>query len=300
MQLSVIILSFNTRQLLADCLQSLFRETKKTKFEVIVVDNNSQDGSPKMVKEKFPQVNLITLGKNYGFGKANNLGAEKAKVDWLLFLNSDTQILKGAIDKIFSYVRDMGSKAEEAVFGCQLLNADGSIQPSAGFFPTLSRVAMQMFFLDDLPILKNLVRPYQQNHLPFYRQEQAVDWVTGAFLLLKRDFFNKVKGFDEQIFMYAEEIDLCYRLKQMGADVKYTPIAQITHLKGGSSKDGFTAAVLGEYKGLISFFKKHRPLWQLPILKLLLGVGSLLRLGLFGMIDRKKVKAYVKSFQTLN
>jgi len=299
MQLSIIIPSYNTKNLLKECLASIFVETGEVKFEVIVVDNHSQDGSGEMVKKEFPQVKLISLKKNVGFGKANNLGVKKAQGEWLLFLNSDTQIMNRAIDEIFREVSSDKFQATSLVVGCQLLNPDGTIQPSVGFFPNLGRVGATMFFLDDLPFFKRWLKPYQQDDIGFYHRQQEVDWVTGAFLLVKKKDFEEISGFDERIFMYAEEVDLCYRLKQKGAKVLYLPMGKITHHKGASSLDGFEAAVIGEYKGLINFFKKHRPPWQLAFLRVGLALGALLRIGLFGIIDGRKRQIYEKALSSL-
>lgn len=294
-QLSIIIPSHNTKALLRRCLKSIYRQTKRVSFEVIVVDNRSQDGSPGLVKRAFPQVKLIQNRENLGFGKANNLGAARAKGDWLLFLNSDTQVISGAIDVL---VRQAARGNNKVVWGPKLLNRDGSLQPSVGYFPTLGRVAAQMVFLDDLPVFNYIIKPYQQTRSGFYKEEQAVDWVTGAALLVPPLLFHAVKGFDESYFMYAEEVDLCFRIKQEGGEVRYTPQAQIRHEKGASSRDGFTAAIVGEYRGLLSFFANHRPAWQLPLVKLLLGAGALLRLVVFGIINREKTDAYRQALNT--
>lgn len=299
MDLSIIIPSYNTKELLRACLESIYRETKRVSFEVIVVDSASRDGSAVMVKKEFPKVKLLELGQNLGYGAANNAGVKRSQGEWLLLLNSDTQILEGAIDKLWQEAVPAGGQIKGTVFGCQLLNQDGSLQPSAGYFPNLGKVFSQMFFLDDLPLVKRFFHPYQQDQHHFYQKDQEVDWVTGAVLLLKKADFLTVGGFDEKIFMYAEEIDLCYRLKRLGRKVWYKSGAKVAHLKGGSSTDGFTAAVVGEYQGLVSFFRKHKPLWQLPILKILLASGALLRLGLFAIIDRRKKGAYEKAFKSL-
>lgn len=292
MQLSVIIPSFNSKTLLRKCLSSIYRETKQIDFEVIVVDNNSQDGSAEMVKREFSRVELIRLLKNLGFGKANNLGAKKARGKYLLFLNSDTEILEGAIDKVVKVVKDR-------VLGCRLVYPDGSFQQSAGYFPTLFKVLVSFCFLDNLPILGKVFKPFQVSDKEFYKREQEVDWVTGAFILVGKERFLEAGGFDEKIFMYFEEIDLCFRLKEQGARVFYTPQAKIIHVKGGSSSAGFEKAILGEYKGLFNFYAKYRPSWQLPFLKLILWLGTLLHILLFGIIDPRKRQVYAKAFKVI-
>ena len=299
MQVSIIIPSFNTKGLLKKCLASIFKETHKVKFEVIVVDNASSDGSVEMVRKEFPKVELIELDNNCGYGRANNLGVRQAKGDWLLLLNSDTKIVEGAIDGIFRAISQGKFPVDDPVVGCKLVYPDHSFQQSAGYFPTLGRVIAMMLFLDDLPVLGQLFKSYQQSRPGFYRAGHEVDWVTGAFLLVKRKLFNSAGGFDENYFMYGEEVDFCYRLKKKGARVFYTPQTKVVHLKGGSSNQEFESAVIGEFKGLVSFFKKHRSLWQAVLLKLVLKGGSLLRIGIFGIIDKRKRVAYEKALQAV-
>lgn len=296
MQLSIIVPSYNTKQLLRRCLQSIYRQTKRVSFEVIVVDNGSRDGSPAMVRSEFPQVNLLATKKNLGFGKANNRGAARAKGDWLLFLNSDTEMLPGALNTLAELATAGSTKT---VWGPKLLNPDSSPQPSAGYFPTLGRVAALMFFVDDLPLFNRFIKSYHQTAPSFYQDEQEVDWVTGAALLVHQSLVAQVQGFDERYFMYAEEVDLCFRLKRAGGAVRYTPQSQIRHSKGASSKDGFTAAIVGEYKGLISFFAHHRPGWQLSLVKMLLRLGALFRLFVFGIISKEKTYAYQKALKSI-
>jgi len=296
MLLSIIIVSFNTKKLLEKCLESIFSQTKAD-FEVIVVDNASKDASLEMVNKKFTQVKTVQNAENVGFGAANNQGAKVASGKWLLFLNSDTELTDNTIDTVFASInKDENSKSK--VYGCTLLNGDGSIQPSAGFFPTLGRVFAQLLFLDDLPFIKTTVNPYQQNWLGFYQKDREVDWITGAYLLLPKAKFAKVGGFDESIFMYGEEIDLCYRLKQNGISVTFLHKPRLFHYKGASSEDGFKAAVVGEYKGLVTFYKKHHPS-KLPLLKVALYLGALLRIAVFGIINQKKATAYRAALEVL-
>jgi len=247
-----------------------------------------------MLKSKFNQVKLIANKENAGFGKANNQGAAKAKGDWVLLLNSDTVIKEGFFQGIASAI----DQQKTGIYGFKLLNQDGSIQPSAGYFPSLGRIFTQMFFWDDLPLVKKIYRPYQQNDSSFYLKIQDVDWVTGACLLIPKKVFEQVNGFDEFIFMYGEEVDLCYRLKKNGLKVKYLPSPEIYNLKGASSTDGFRAAVVGEYRGLITFYQKHYPA-QLFGLKIILALGALLRICLFAMIKPGKVIAYKQALKEL-
>lgn len=291
MDLSIIVPSFNTCQLLKDCLSSVYQNTK-TPFEAIVIDNGSTDGSVAMVKENFPNVRLIENKANFGFARAVNQGLEKAQGRYLLILNSDTLILDGATDKEISFLE----KHEEAgVVGCQLKNSDGTIQPSGGYLPNLLRVFLWMSFLDDLPILKKILRPYHVEDKEFYTHQRYLGWVTGAFFLTKREVFEKVGFFDEKMFMYVEEIDWCTRVRRAGYKVAFNPSACITHYKGASTKRQ-KAGILEEYQGLKYFFYKYKAGWQFPLLRLFLKFGAWARLFLFGIMlkDFEVKRIYAK------
>ena len=250
---SIIIPSFNTKTLLIKCLDSIYHHLKGINFEVIVVDNGSTDGTIKAFEKiKYWNSILIKNPKNLGFGASNNLGAKAATGKWLLFLNSDTKIRN---NKLSQYL----NQKPNSIYGCQLLNDDGSIQPSTGYFPTLNRIALQMLFIDDLPYIKKFIKSYQQNDINFYNQEHQVDWITGAFMLIPKKVFDLVGGFNPKIFMYGEDVDLCYRIKQQGYKVIFTPDMQVIHSKGGSSDDGFKSSIIGEYKGLITFYRSYYP-----------------------------------------
>ncbi|NMB57488.1 glycosyltransferase family 2 protein [Candidatus Beckwithbacteria bacterium] len=297
MLLSIIIVSYNTKKLLEDCLQSLFGFNQSRDFEVIVVDNASNDESIEMLKKKFKQVKIIENKQNLGFGKANNLGVCQAAGRYVLLLNSDTRFKDGVIDKIINE-RLHHQSLKNKVLGIKLINENGTIQPSVGFFPNFTRILMQMFFLDDLPLVKNFYRPYQQNNLAFYQTKQKPDWVTGAFFLISKDNFNKVQGFDEHIFMYGEEVDLCFRLQKVKVEVEFNPAWEIYHLKGKSSQDGFEAAVLGEYKGLVTFYEKHYS-GKMNYLKFILKIGALIRILLFSFLNKEKAKVYQKAWKII-
>ena len=310
-KLSIIILSFNTKDLLAQCLDSIYSQTKQTSYEVIIVDNGSVDASKEMIQSQnwpFP-ISLIINDHNVGFGTANNQAAEKAQGEWLLLLNSDTILKNNTIDKMFEYIQSLNNQDSNNIYAPQLLNHDNSIQPSAGFFPTIQRVFAQMLMIDDLPIIKNIIKPSQvSNHQDYTLHSRykiantnhlSFDWTTGAFLLLKKETFQSVNGFDPAIFMYGEEVDLSYRIAQSKpkkASGILFPNIHCYHLKGRSSKDGFKAAVLGEYKGLITFYTKHLP-HQINLLKLAIFLGALLRIAIFGIIDPYKAKIYLKALQ---
>jgi len=302
--LSIIIVSFNTKDLLRNCLKSIYTlYPKPYTLEVIVVDNASKDGSAEMVAKDFPQVALIRNKKNLGFAAANNQGIKKARGRYLLLLNSDTLILEDALAKMVAF---MDRNKKIGIATCQLLNKDKTIQASGGFFPTLPRVFAWMFFLDDLPIISRLIKAYHP-HEPsfytknlFYQREHFQDWVTGAFFLIRKKVVEKIGLLDEQFFMYVEEVDYCFRAKKAGFLVAYTPMAKIIHLGQKSLRQPGDAAVR-EYKGLKIFYQKHYPPFQLPLLLLFLKMGAALRFLIFGIILASKEArlAYAKAIKTI-
>lgn len=289
--LSVIIVNWNTREITKNCLQSLFEQTKDIDFEVWVVDNGSTDGSVEMVEKEFPQVKLIKNSDNLGFAKANNQALRQAQSKFILLLNSDTIILNNALAKMVAF---MEKNSTVGISSCQLLNEDKTIQASGGYFPTLFRVFAWMFFLDDLPFLGRLVKPFHPHEPTFYTKDPTFksqhfqDWVTGAFFLIRQEVVKEIGLLDENFFMYAEEMEYCFRAKQKGWRVIYTPRAQIVHLGRKSSVIGSKGAILGEYKGLSYFYQKHRSPLARQILKLLLKAGAMLRILVFGIILGKE------------
>lgn len=292
--LSIVIVSFNTREILTDCVKSVIKNTSGIEYEIIIVDNGSKDGSLERIKElekKYPQVSLIDAKVNIGFGKANNLGAKKAKGRYLLFLNSDTLIFDNAINESLDVIKNI---PKGGVFSCKLLNADKSVQASGGHFPTLGNVFAWQFFIDDIPFIGSLISSFHPQ-LSSYNRDKQMDWVTGAFMIIPKKAFDVVGGFDENIFMYTEEMELCFRLKKLGYKTVYQNTPAIIHL--GGSSGGSVLALASEVKNMIYFWKKHKPTWQLPLIKLFFLCGSLLRLLIFGIIkgDEKARRAYTQA-----
>ena len=282
MDLSIIIVSFNTKSLLRDCLSSVFQQTKGIKLEVIVVDNNSTDGSPQMVQEKFAQAALIKNKKNLGFAKANNQGIGKAKGEYIFLLNSDTILKDNPFLKLKKFAQD---HPRAGVIGCRLLNKDGSHQPSVSPFFTLPRAFLWLLTGDKL-LYASPAKTCQ------------VDWVMGAALMAKKEAIGKVGLLDEDFFMYMEEVEWCYRAKKAGWQVWFYPEAEIFHLVRGSSPEGRQRAIWGIYQGLILFYQKHFPFWQLLVLKLFLQAKAVL-VWLIGVLTNNRYfkDTYAKAFQ---
>lgn len=295
MDLSIIIVSFNTKELLEKCLTSFFRFLKGISFEVIVVDNASTDGSVQVAKS-FKGVKVIENKKNLGFGTANNQGAKTAIGKWLFFFNSDAYLIDNSLPKL---LERLNKDKKIGVAGPLILNTDRTIQQSVGFFPNLPQVFYWMSFLDDLPG-GDLLKPYHVDHDGFYKKEQKVDWVTGAAMIARKDVFKKVNGFDEKIFLYSEDVDLCYKIKAAGFKIIFSPAAIVVHLGRGSHKGTNIGAIVGEYKGVLYFYKKYKGQAAQVILKILLKAGAILRIFVFGLVLRRSelLKAYWMAFNT--
>ena len=294
MDLSVIIVNWNTKKLLEDCLSTIYKYTEELEFEVIVVDNGSEDGSQDMVKKKFTQVRLILNEENLGFTKANNQGIKIAKGEYILLLNSDTYLVENSLKKLVEITQNKGKLG---VLGPQLLNVDRSIQQSVGFFPNLPQIFWWMSFIDDLPG-GFVFKPYHVDHDSFYRKDREVDWVTGAALFLPSAVIKQVGTLDEKIFMYGEDVDWCWRIKKAGFNVYFTPQTSIVHIGRGSSGKISLNAILGEYRGIIYFYKKHKAKSALQIARLLLKIGALARVMVFSLLGRREIaRFYVEAFK---
>ncbi len=275
--LSIIIVNFNTKAITLACLESLYQSTAGIDFEVIVVDNASTDGSVQELNKfgaKHHAFKLILSSENRGFGVGNNLGAKEAKGKYLLFLNSDTRLTENNLPLC---IRQMQKDPDIGVYSCNLINKDGSPQPSGGFFPNLKNLTAWQLFLDDLPFVAKL---FQSIHP--HSSVSSPDWVTGAFMIIPTKLYQKVGGFDENIFMYVEELELCYRIKKLRKKAVLDSRTSLIHLGGASG--GSNLAITGEIKGMLYFWQKHKPKWQLSFVKLIFWVGSLLRYTIFGII----------------
>ncbi len=290
--LSVIIVSFNTKAILKDCLDSIIKYTKKINYEVVVVENGSTDGSLEMITEYQKQnavVKLVNANANIGFGRGNNLGIKHSSGEYLLLLNSDTLLISNSLKESLVRVSNLSNCG---IYSCQLLNKDGSIQESGGSFPTLFNLFAWQFGIDDIPFLRNKINSFHP-HTSTENPRQKLDWITGAFMVIPRKVFMEAGQFDENIFMYTEEMELAYRIAKLGYKTYYESLSQIIHLGGASG--GSYLAITSEVKYMIYFWQKHKPKWQLPIVRLIFFIGSLLRIVLFGII--KKNEKYQKTYR---
>lgn len=258
MQLSIIIVNWNARDVLRDCLQSVYAQTSSIEFEVIVVDNHSADGSVEMVRKEFPQVILLAESHNHGFAKANNIGSRVATGDYLLYLNSDTLVLDRALEKVLAYCDSDGSFD---VMSCRILNADGSLQPNCSMFPSLLNMGI---FLTGMYKLAPRSQFWGREHMTWFDYESAreVDVISGCFMLVRRAVYEQVGGMDERFFMYSEETDWCFRFHHAGFKVGYWPGADIIHLGGASAvKLGSERAVIKD-TSTVKYLRKNWSPWR--------------------------------------
>lgn len=221
MDVSIIMVNYNTKQLLADCLATVFKKTKDVAFEVIVVDNASTDGSEDYIKELYPNVKWINSGNNIGFGRANNLGVKYATGKYLFLLNSDTLLLNNAIRLFFDYA-ETHQQEKIGALGSWLLDKNKMPNNSFGFFPCAKNEICYLWGKYKLPTEKDTAT------------EKNVDYITGADLFIEKRLFDEMDGFDKNIFMYYEETDLQYRMSLHGMSRKIIPGPRIIHLEGGS------------------------------------------------------------------
>ena len=254
MDVSVIIVSYNTRELLKDCLRSVFDNTENLVYEVIVVDNNSKDGSVQMVEERFPQVLLLSNKENLGFSCANNKAYWHSKGEYLLFLNSDTLIVDAAIEKMHVYLK---THPEVGIIGPKTLNH--LHQPIRSFQRLLD---IKKLFLGSKYLKRILdVERHRMNYPTYdFSSIQDVEWVSGACLAVRRDVFEKAGLWDENYFLYYEDMDLCYQVSKAGYRVVYYPEAEITHLLGQSTKRVTQNLKKIEKNSMKYYFKKNHPL----------------------------------------
>jgi GT2 family glycosyltransferase len=266
MDLSIIIVNWNTGDLLVQCLNSIYQTVRTVEMEVWVVDNGSKDGSGVAAVARFPQIKFIQNKGNFGFARANNLALNMAAGRYLLLLNPDTQVSKGAVEKLISF---MDAYPEVGGAGVQLINSDGSKQNSIANFPSLAtellnKSLLRWFFPEQFP-------GKERNYSEFIE----VDSVIGACLMVRREALEQVGLFDEDYFLFLEETDWCYRMKRAGWKVYHVPQAKVYHFQGKSAEAERKRAKVEYYRSRYHFFRKNKGNLQWGILL----VGLVIRLG---------------------
>jgi GT2 family glycosyltransferase len=253
MDVSIIIVNWNTEALLRDCLSSIYEQTTNINYEIIVVDNASTDQSIEMVRHNFPTVKLIQNKENRGFAAANNQAIETAQGRYILLLNSDTIVLDKAIEKTFAFAN---THPEAGATGCRVLNPDGTIQTTCFTFPSLLNMFLSFTYLYKF-FPKN--RFFGREQMTWWDRNDVrqVDVITGCFMLIRREAIEQVGLMDESFFVYAEETDFCYRLKKNGWKVMFTPVGQIIHFGGQSTAKIPVSMIIHLRLNILRFIKKH-------------------------------------------
>ena len=280
MDLSILIVSWNVRELLRKCLysvisnqysvssnqtpdSSLNTEHCSLNTEVIVVDNASSDGSVEMLRSEFPNVHLIGNSENVGFTRANNQALAMAQGRYLFLLNPDTELGPGALSALVAY---MDAHPRVGMIGPQLRYGDGSLQSSRRRFPTLATAFLESTKLQQwFPRNRVLMHYYMRDTDDGATQE--VDWINGSAMFTRREVYDQVGGLDEAFFMYSEELDWCYRIKQAGWQIVYLPTAQITHYEGKSSEQVVAKRDIYFHSSKIRFFRKYHGAFVAEILR---------------------------------
>lgn len=264
--ISIIVVSYNTRELTRACLESIFSSTREVSFEVIVVDNASGDGSADMVREEFPSVRLIASTVNHGFARANNLASREARGRHLLLLNPDTVVLDGAVDRLHAFAVD---HAGAGVVGGRTLHPDGSLNP----FSCRGRLTPWSLLCQatGLTTLFRRNRLFDPESLGRWERDTVghVDIVVGCFFMVSRELWERLDGFDPSFFMYGEEADFCLRARKLGFRPMITPNAEIIHYES-ASEPVRADKMVRLFSAQVTLIQKHWSRGLVPMGKMLL------------------------------
>jgi N-acetylglucosaminyl-diphospho-decaprenol L-rhamnosyltransferase len=275
--ISVIIVSYNTRAMTLECIRSILAQTAKVRYEVIVFDNASLDGSAEAIRANFPQIELIASKENLGFARANNVAATHARARRFLLLNPDTVILSQAIDRLQEFAN---ANPNCRIWGGRTVLADGSLNPGSCWGDaTLWSI---FCFATGLTKLKRTALFNPEGYGGWKRDSiRAVDIVTGCFFLVDRELWQQLDGFDPEFFMYGEEADLCRRARKLGAQPTITPAATIIH-HGGSSEPDHAEQRIKVLAGRITLMQRHHSALTIFVGRSLYLMLPLLRLLVYG------------------
>lgn len=259
-ELTVIIVSYNTRALTLKAVETLLATTRTTRFRTVVLDNASADGSAAAVAAAFPQVTLIRSTENLGFARANNVVAAQAETEWLLLLNPDTEVHEGAVDALMAFAR---AHPQAGIYGGRTVFPDGRLNRGSCW----NRITPWSMVCSAL----GLTAIFPQ--VTFFNPEAIAGWprdtvrevdiVSGCFFLIRRDLWNELGGFDLRYFMYGEEADLCLRAARRGYRPMITPDAEIMHIFGAASRTRADKLML-LVKARATLIREHWPAWQVP------------------------------------
>ncbi len=308
MDISIIIVSYNSLDFIKKCIGSIRENIKKdsTTCEIVVVDNNSNDGSVEYLKVEAignEDFNLIINKSNPGFSKASNTGASRARGQYLLFLNPDTRFIKGSLADLIGFYKRKEKIGKVGVIGAKVLNPDSTLQLSARSFPTLARQFYESYFLYRIFKRNRLFGSYFMTWWD-HSVDMKVDWLSGSFMFIKKDDFIKTGMFDEDYFMYSEDTDICLRLHRKDFSNYYYTDFLIEHSDSGIASKDMAVREAGIWKSRRLYFKKNYSAFHARCLSFLYLAGIINRILLFTVlalfkprsISKLKLKAYFKVF----
>lgn len=253
MDISIIIVNWNTKDLLTDCINSIFAQKLIFSYELIVVDNGSEDGSQLLIRQSYPTVKLIENKTNLGFGKANNIGIAVAKGRYLCLVNSDVRLIDGCLQELTEY---MDIHPLVGMSGPKIYYPDMRVQDSCRKFPSLWRTFCSEFKLDTIFLKSSF---FSGEHMFYFSHEVEIkpDYLVGCLLMLRKETLDKVGAFDERFFIYAEEVDLAVRIRDAGWEVVFLPQAKAIHNHAGSSSKDPLRFLLAYQKSILQYWRKH-------------------------------------------
>ena len=321
MTLTIIIVSYNTKKLTLQTIDTAWKEAQSAKAlarktEIIIVDNDSKDGTVKAIRNTFKSKNIKVIANkhNKGFASANNQGIKIAKGKYVILLNSDTIVQKDGLstmvetferfpidNKTATLVSEKNKIDRLGILAPTLLNPDGTLQPQGGDLPTLLSLFNHMSFLDDLPLIGKLLPStqhtgFRQNEkLRYYTNDARLikrGWVGGTAMMIRKEVIKEIGLLDDAIFMYGEDTEYCMRADHHHWDIAIDPQAKITHF--GQASSSSANAIKGEFRSYLYNWSKHKPLWQVPVVKAILRMGAILRTVAFSTLrpDKKRRQIY--------
>ena len=277
--LTISIINYKTKKLTSDCLESILQKKWQISYDIWLVDNASQDGSIEYFKKKYPKINIIESKKNLGFAGGHNLVLNKAKSKYYLILNSDTKVLDQVLDEMVYF---MDQHPQCGISSCKILGFDNKLQPSSGDLP----IGMALFnWLFNLEVL-GIKSTFHRNDENYYKHAHEVGWVSGNFMMIGDEVLTRIGLFNEDYFMYFEDVELCFRIKKEGFKVMINPNSVIKHLSGGSLDHPHLRQWSGEYKGLIKFYRQQYGELLSFIIRLLVYLSTILRIIAFTLTGK--------------
>jgi O-antigen biosynthesis protein len=276
---SILIVNWNTGELLSNCIHSIADRTHGVNYEIIVVDNASTDGSAEMVRDRFPSAKLVESKENLGFVRGNNRALEEARGKYVLYLNPDTELKTNAVYGVASF---LDANGEYGAAGCKILNADGSVQfTCARTFPSPFKQFCLLTLLNRLFPESRFFSTVEMTYWD-HSDSREIDCLSGAFMMVRKSLIDELQGFDENLFMYAEDVDLCFRIKGKGKKVYYLAAEEIYHFEGTGSRknpDPHFSAIL-QRESNHYFIRKHFGAVAGRRFKTAIFVGSVIRLAI--------------------